>query len=141
MPWTRRHLLGLEELSAAEILEILDTAKSYKEVSSGGKKSPLLQGKTVVNLFFEASTRTSNSFALAAKRLSADTMSFSSSGSSVSKGETLIDTALNIEAMGIDAFRDSPLCARRAAPACAACKSSRDQCRRWLPRTPHAGAA
>jgi aspartate carbamoyltransferase catalytic subunit len=105
MPWNRRHLLGLEELSREEIVEILDRAREYKSVAtSGGKKLPVLQGKTVVNLFFESSTRTSNSFALAAKRLSADTMSFSSSGSSVSKGETLIDTALNIQAMGIDAF-------------------------------------
>jgi aspartate carbamoyltransferase catalytic subunit len=104
MPWTRRHLLGLEELSREELIEVLDKASEFKEVSRGGKKLPLLQGKTVVNLFFESSTRTSNSFALAAKRLSADTMSFTSSGSSVSKGETLIDTALNIQAMGIDAF-------------------------------------
>ncbi|HYF49381.1 MAG TPA: aspartate carbamoyltransferase catalytic subunit [Planctomycetota bacterium] len=105
MPWNRRHLLGLEELSREEITQILDRAREYKDVAtSGGKKLPVLQGKTVVNLFFESSTRTSNSFALAAKRLSADTMSFSSSGSSVSKGETLIDTALNIQAMGIDAF-------------------------------------
>src|SRR6185295_13654832 len=105
MPWTRKHLLDLEELSAGEIVEILDTAASFKEVSGRSvKKVPALRGKTVVNLFFEASTRTSNSFALAARRLSADTMSFTSSGSSVSKGETLIDTALNIEAMGVDAF-------------------------------------
>ena len=105
MPWNRRHLLGLEELSREEIVTILDQAREYKSIATaGGKKLPLLQGKTVVNLFFESSTRTSNSFALAAKRLSADTMSFSSSGSSVSKGETLIDTALNIQAMGIDAF-------------------------------------
>jgi aspartate carbamoyltransferase catalytic subunit len=105
MSWNRRHLLGLEELSREEITEILDRAREYKQVATGGgKKLPVLQGKTVVNLFFESSTRTSNSFALAAKRLSADTMSFSSSGSSVSKGETLIDTALNIQAMGIDAF-------------------------------------
>ena len=100
MPWTRRHLLGLEELSKSEILEVLDKARSYKDV----KKAPLLQGRVVVNLFFESSTRTSNSFALAAKRLSADTMSFSSSSSSLSKGETLVDTALNIQAMGVDAF-------------------------------------
>ena len=100
MSWTRKHLLGLEELSKPEILQILDKAQSYKDV----KKVPVLQGRVVVNLFFESSTRTSNSFALAAKRLSADTMSFSSSGSSLSKGETLIDTALNIQAMGIDAF-------------------------------------
>ncbi len=105
MSWNRRHMLGLEELSREEITQVLDRAREYKQVAtSGGKKLPVLQGKTVVNLFFESSTRTSNSFALAAKRLSADTMSFSSSGSSVSKGETLIDTALNIQAMGIDAF-------------------------------------
>ncbi|HYG77714.1 MAG TPA: aspartate carbamoyltransferase catalytic subunit [Planctomycetota bacterium] len=107
MAWTRKHLLGLEELSREEILEILDRAASFKQNqnSTGNvKKLPNLAGKTVVNLFFESSTRTSNSFALAAKRLSADTMSFSSSGSSVSKGETLIDTALNIQAMGVDAF-------------------------------------
>jgi len=105
MAWTRRDLLGLEELSKEEIVEVLDKARSFKEASKGGgKKLEILKGKTVVNLFFEASTRTSNSFALAAKRLSADTMSFSSSGSSVSKGETLVDTALNIQAMGIDAF-------------------------------------
>lgn len=105
MAWTRRHLLDLESLTAEEITEILDTAASYKEVSDRSvKKVPALRGKVVVNLFFEASTRTANSFALAAKRLSADTMNFSSSGSSVSKGETLIDTAKNIEAMGVDAF-------------------------------------
>ncbi|GMV79123.1 MAG: aspartate carbamoyltransferase [Planctomycetota bacterium] len=105
MAWTRKHLLDLESLSKAEIVEILDTAASFKEVSGRSvKKVPALRGRVVVNLFYEASTRTSNSFALAAKRLSADTMSFSSSGSSVSKGETLIDTAKNIEAMGVDAF-------------------------------------
>jgi len=105
MAWTRKHLLGLEELSREEILEILDHAATFKQNSTKNvKKLPNLAGKVVVNLFFESSTRTSNSFALAAKRLSADTMSFSSSGSSVSKGETLIDTALNIQAMGIDAF-------------------------------------
>jgi aspartate carbamoyltransferase catalytic subunit len=105
MPWTRKHLLDLEELTAGEIVEILDTAASFKEVSGRSvKKVPALRGRVVVNLFFESSTRTSNSFALAAQRLSADTLSFTSSGSSVSKGETLIDTAKNIEAMGVDAF-------------------------------------
>jgi aspartate carbamoyltransferase catalytic subunit len=105
MEWKRKHLLGLEELTAEEITTILDTAASFKEVSTRSiKKVPALQGRVVVNLFFEASTRTSNSFALAAKRLSADTISFSRSGSSVSKGETLIATAKNIEAMGVDAF-------------------------------------
>jgi len=105
MTWTRRDLLGLEDLSKEEILEVLDRAARYKETCARGeKKLPVLRGKVVVNLFFESSTRTTNSFALAAKRLSADTMNFSSSGSSVSKGETLVDTALNIQAMGVDCF-------------------------------------
>jgi len=101
--WTRRHLLGLEELSAEELLAILDTAESFKEVSTRSiKKVPALRGRVVVLLFFEPSTRTATSFNLAAKRLSADVVSFSVPTSSVSKGETLNDTALNIEAMGVD---------------------------------------
>ena len=101
--WNRRHLLGLEELSAEELQAILDTAESFKEVSTRSvKKVPALRGKVVVLLFFEPSTRTSTSFNLAAKRLSADVVSFSVSTSSVSKGETLNDTAKNIEAMGVD---------------------------------------
>jgi aspartate carbamoyltransferase catalytic subunit len=101
--WTRRHLLGLEELSREELLAILDTAESFKEVSTRSiKKVPALQGKVVVLLFFEPSTRTATSFNLAAKRLSADVVSFSISASSVSKGETFNDTAKNIEAMGVD---------------------------------------
>jgi aspartate carbamoyltransferase catalytic subunit len=103
MLWTRRHLLGLEELSADEIRFILDTADSFKEVSTRSiKKVPALRGRVVVNAFWEASTRTRTSFELAAQRLSADIVDFSEQGSSVSKGETLIDTARNIEAMGID---------------------------------------
>jgi aspartate carbamoyltransferase catalytic subunit len=105
VPWTRRHLLGLEELSADEITYILDTARSFAEVSTRSvKKVPALRGRVVVNAFFEDSTRTRTSFALAASRLSADVIDFSEKGSSVSKGETLIDTARNIEAMGIDAI-------------------------------------
>jgi aspartate carbamoyltransferase catalytic subunit len=101
--WKRRHLLGLEDLSAEEITLILDTAEEFKRASAGGqRKIPLLGGKTCVNLFFENSTRTRNSFALAARRLGADTLDFSASTSSLSKGETFIDTAKNIEAMGID---------------------------------------
>jgi aspartate carbamoyltransferase catalytic subunit len=101
--WARRHLLGLEDLSRAEIETILDTAEGFVEVSQRRRKKRTdLKGKVVVNLFFEPSTRTRNSFGLAAKRLSADTIDFSSSGSSLSKGETFIDTAKNIEAMGID---------------------------------------
>jgi aspartate carbamoyltransferase catalytic subunit len=101
--WGRRHLLGLEDLSRAEIETILDTAEGFVEVSQRRrKKRSDLKGKVVVNLFFEPSTRTRTSFSLAAKRLSADTQDFTTTGSSVSKGETFIDTAKNIEALGID---------------------------------------
>ncbi len=101
--WTRKHLLSLEDLSADEIRFVLDTADSFKEVSRRSvKKVPALRGRVVVNAFFEDSTRTRMSFSLAAQRLSADVIDFSEKGSSVSKGETLIDTARNIEAMGID---------------------------------------
>jgi aspartate carbamoyltransferase catalytic subunit len=101
--WTRKHLLGLEELSAEELTFILDTALSFKEVSTRSvKKVPALRGRVVVNAFFEDSTRTRVSFALAAQRLSADIIDFSEKTSSTNKGETLIDTARNIEAMGID---------------------------------------
>jgi aspartate carbamoyltransferase catalytic subunit len=101
--WTRKHLLGLEQLSADEIRYVLDTADSFKEVSTRSvKKVPALRGRVVVNAFWEDSTRTRMSFQLAAQRLSADTIEFSEKGSSVSKGETLVDTARNIEAMGID---------------------------------------
>lgn len=101
--WRRRHLLGLEDLSEQELLHILDTAEGFKEVSTRSiKKVPALRGKVVVNLFFEDSTRTRTSFALAASRLSADVLEFTAGASSVSKGETLRDTARNIEAMGVD---------------------------------------
>jgi aspartate carbamoyltransferase catalytic subunit len=101
--WTRKHLLGLEELSADEIRFVLDTADSFKEVSTRSvKKVPALRGRVVVNAFFEDSTRTRTSFALAAQRLSADVIDFSEKTSSTNKGETLIDTARTIEAMGID---------------------------------------
>ena len=103
MQWTRKHLLGLEELSAAEIQHVFETADRFKEVSTRSiKKVPALQGRTVVNMFYESSTRTNLSFQLAARRLSADTLAFSKQGTSVSKGETLVDTARNIEAMGVD---------------------------------------
>jgi aspartate carbamoyltransferase catalytic subunit len=98
-----RHLLGLEGMSAADINLYLDTAISFKEVLTRKiPKVPTLRGVTVVNLFYEPSTRTRISFELAEKRLSADTVNFSASGSSVSKGESLKDTVLNIEAMKID---------------------------------------
>jgi aspartate carbamoyltransferase catalytic subunit len=103
VPWTRRHLLGLEELSRDELLAILDTADRFSDAGERRrKKRTNLSGKVVVNLFFEPSTRTRTSFSLAARRLGADTLDFSSSGSSTSKGETFIDTAKNIEAMAVD---------------------------------------
>ncbi|MBI82690.1 MAG: aspartate carbamoyltransferase [Planctomycetaceae bacterium] len=101
--WTRSHLLDLESLSTEEITTILDTAGRFKEATHGCKqKIDALSDHTVANLFFENSTRTRNSFSLAARRLGADTIEFSSSGSSLSKGETFIDTAKNIEAMNVD---------------------------------------
>ncbi|GAA4466819.1 aspartate carbamoyltransferase catalytic subunit [Novipirellula rosea] len=101
--WHRRHLLDLESLSADEIQILLDTAQKLKELTGGCRnKLSLLTGKTLANLFFENSTRTRNSFSLAAKRLGADTVEFSSGGSSVAKGETFVDTAKTIEAMGVD---------------------------------------
>jgi len=101
--WTRKDLLGLDELSADEIVHILDTAESFREVSTRSiKKVPALRGKVVANLFFEDSTRTRMSFTLAASRLSADVLQFAATGSSVAKGETLRDTARNIQAMGVD---------------------------------------
>ena len=98
-----KDLLGLEHLSSDQIRLVLDTAQPFKEISERAiKKVPTLRGSTIVNLFFEASTRTRVSFEFAEKRLSADTVSISSTGSSVSKGETLVDTARNLEAMRID---------------------------------------
>ena len=98
-----KDLLGLEPLTAEQITLILDTAEPFKEISERAiKKVPTLRGATIVNLFFEASTRTRVSFEFAEKRLSADTVNVASSGSSVQKGETLVDTARNLEAMRID---------------------------------------
>lgn len=98
-----KDLVGLELLSAEQLQMILDTAEPFKEISERRiKKVPVLRGKTIVNLFFEASTRTRISFEFAEKRLSADTVNISSAGSSVVKGETLVDTARNLEAMRID---------------------------------------
>jgi aspartate carbamoyltransferase catalytic subunit len=103
--WTRKDLLGLDELSAPEIVHILDTAESFKEVSTRSiKKVPVLRGKVVALLFFEDSTRTRMSFELAASRLSADTLLLTAKGSSVAKGETTLDTVRNVEAMGVDIF-------------------------------------
>ncbi|MGI9182654.1 MAG: aspartate carbamoyltransferase catalytic subunit [Longimicrobiaceae bacterium] len=102
-PYLGKDLLGLEELSREQIQGILDTAEPFKEISERAiKKVPVLRGKTIVNAFFENSTRTRISFEFAEKRLSADTVNISTTGSSVQKGETLVDTARNLEAMRID---------------------------------------
>jgi len=102
-PALGKDLLGLESLSATQIKLILDTAEPFKEVSERAiKKVPTLRGKTIVNLFYEASTRTRISFEFAEKRLSADTVNVTAKGSSVEKGENLVDTARNLEAMRID---------------------------------------
>lgn len=105
MEFNRKDLLGLEDFSSEEIKFILDTAESFKEISEREiKKVPTLRGKTVVHFFYEPSTRTRTSFEIAAKRLSADTVSLTASTSSLVKGETLADTALNLEAMRPDAI-------------------------------------
>jgi len=103
MPLSSRHLLGLKDVPKEDIQLILDTATTFREILERPiKKVPTLQGKTVVNLFYESSTRTRISFELAEKRLSADSVNFAVTGSSVSKGETLKDTVRNIEAMKVD---------------------------------------
>ena len=103
MSWNRKHLLDIESLSAAEITAVLDTARQFKAVGERAiKKVPALRGKTVVNLFVEPSTRTRISFELAAMRLSADVINFSAEASSLKKGETLKDTARNLEALNAD---------------------------------------
>jgi len=100
-----KHLLSINDVSAEDVVRVLDTAESFREVGTRViKKVPALRGRTVVNLFYENSTRTRISFELAAKRLSADVINFSTSGSSVSKGESLKDTALTLQAMGADAI-------------------------------------
>jgi aspartate carbamoyltransferase catalytic subunit len=103
MTWTRRHLLDIESLSTDELLTVLDTARAFKAVGTRAIKTvPALRGKTVINLFVEPSTRTRISFELAAKRLTADIINFSADTSSLKKGETLRDTARNLEAMNAD---------------------------------------
>src|SRR5262249_8598744 len=119
--WNRRCLLGLQDLTAEEIRALLATARSFADVSDRSvKKVPALRGRVVANLFFEDSTRTRLSFTLAAQRLSADVIDLTETGSSVSKGESIADTARNIEAMGVDAMvvrhraAGGPLVAARA---------------------------
>jgi aspartate carbamoyltransferase catalytic subunit len=101
--WRRKDLLGIAELGADEISLVLDTAESFREVAERPvKKVPALRGKTALNLFFESSTRTRSSFEIAEKRMSADAVNFSASGSSLEKGESLLDTTRNLEAMAPD---------------------------------------
>lgn len=107
MAWNHRHLLGIEDLSPEDIDAVLDRADRWFDQGrreKGERKNTLLKGRTIINLFFEASTRTRTSFEAAGKRLGADVVNVSSSGSSVSKGETLLDTAKNLEAMRADAL-------------------------------------
>lgn len=101
-PWKQRHLLGLEQLTRDEIETILDQADEFVGVGRSSPRREDLKGRVVVNLFFEPSTRTRISFGLAARRLGADTVDFVAGGSSISKGESFVDTAKNIEALGID---------------------------------------
>src|SRR4249919_3093886 len=103
MTWNRKHLLDIQSLSADEILTVLDTAKAFKAVGERAiKKVPALRGKTVINLFVEPSTRTRISFELSEQRLSADIINFTAEASSLRKGETLRDTARNLEALNAD---------------------------------------
>jgi aspartate carbamoyltransferase catalytic subunit len=103
MGWTRKDLLTMRELDASDITLLVDTAASLEEIAGREiKKVPALRGKTIVNLFYESSTRTRTSFEIAGKWLSADVINFSASGSSAAKGESLLDTARNIEAMSPD---------------------------------------
>jgi aspartate carbamoyltransferase catalytic subunit len=103
MSWNRKHLLDIESLSAEEIITVLDTARAFKAVGERAiKKVPALRGKTVINLFIEPSTRTRISFELAAQRLTADIINFTAEASSLKKGETLKDTARNLEALNAD---------------------------------------
>lgn len=121
-PWTKKDLLSLYDLSAEEITFILDTAEEFKKVSQRKiKKVPALRGKTVVNLFIEPSTRTRISFELAEQRLSADIININAEASSLRKGETLLDTVKNIEALQADlvVLRHSAAgCTELSCPAC-----------------------
>ena len=138
----RRHLLTCEELSVGEINALLDLAdKAAENNRQINKKRDVLRGRTLINLFFEASTRTQSSFELAGKRLGADVMNMTVSTSSVSKGETLIDTATTLNAMRPDILVVRHQDCRRGRAAVAQGRLLRGQCRRRRPRTPDAGAA
>ena len=137
-----RHLISAGDLSLDDALLILDTADELASMAERPvKKLPTLRGRTVVNLFYEDSTRTRISFEAAAKRLSADVINFSAKGSSVAKGESLKDTALTLEAMGADAVVDPAQRVRRAAPAGGLGAGQRGERGRRRARAPDAGAA
>ena len=139
MSFKRKDLLGLAALSSEEIALLLEAAEPFKEVSGREiKKVPALRGKTVVNLFFEPSTRTRTSFELAAKRLSADVVNFSPSSSSVVKGETLLDTARNIESMQADILVLRHSSAGAAEILAKNIRLSVINAGRWMARTSHA---
>ena len=142
MSWNRKHLLDIESLTAEEIVTVLDTARAFKAVGERAiKKVPALRGKTVVNLFVEPSTRTRISFELAAQRLTADIINFSAEASSFKKGETLKDTARNLEALNADiiVIRHSASGAPHFLSRVA--ERQRHQRRRRRARASHAGAA
>ncbi len=135
------HLLSISDLTRAEAFQLLDTAEELRKISDGPmKKLPTLRGRTVVNLFYEDSTRTRISFESAAKRLSADVINFSAKGSSVSKGESLKDTAQTLQAMGADAViirHSASGAAQRLADS--GWISASYKCRRWDSRTSYSG--
>ena len=137
-----KHLLSIEDLDRTGIEEMLDQSDAFLDVLAREiPKVPALRGKTVVSLFYEESTRTRLSFETAAKRLSADTMSFAVGSSSVKKGESLLDTVKTIEAMGIDAMVVRHSAAGAPHRVAAVDRRIGDQRRRRAPRAPHAGAA
>ncbi len=140
--WQRKDLLGIRELSAEEITFVLDTADAFKQVGTREmKKVPALRGKTLVNLFVEPSTRTRTSFEIAATRLSADVINISASASSLTKGETLKDTAKILEANHADIIVLRHSSRGRAAIPGRTTEGERDQRRRRRARTSHAGVA
>ncbi len=129
-----RHLLGIEGLSAADITGLLDLSEEYVELNRQvDKKRTVLRGRTQVNLFFEASTRTQSSFEIAGKRLGADVMNMSVASSSMRKGETLVDTAVTLNAMHPDILVDAPPRLRRGGTPGAQGRRFRHQCRRRRP--------
>ncbi len=143
MSWNRKHLLDIESLTAEEIVTVLDTARAFKAVGERAiKKVPALRGKTVVNLFVEPSTRTRISFELAEQRLSADIINFTAEASSLKKGETLKDTARNLEALNADFIVIRHSASGRAAFSVArVLRRQRHQRRRRRARASHPGAA